>query len=102
MRKIVIACGFRIDKEAIALLSEVAQVTVTRDDSEGALLSEAGDADAILVGPRPYVRKDLIEPGTELAVLWGGFSTEPQCKIRARVVKLPFIKHKRTMDLSAS
>lgn len=48
------------------------------------------------------VRKDLTELGTELAVLWGGFSTEPQCKIRARVVKLPFIKHKRTTDLSAS
>ena len=46
--------------------------------------------------------KDLADPGTEVAVLWGGFSTELQCKIRARVVKLPFIKHKRTMDLSAS
>ena len=44
--------------------------------------------------------KDLVEPETEVAVLWGSFSTEPQCKIRARVVKLPFIKHKRTMDLS--
>ncbi|MFQ5875078.1 MAG: glycine cleavage T C-terminal barrel domain-containing protein [Dehalococcoidia bacterium] len=46
------------------------------------------------------VRKDLVEPGTEVAVLWGGFSTEPQCKIRARVAKLPFIEQKRTMDLS--
>ena len=66
MRKIVIACGFRIDKEAIALLSEVAQVIVTHDDSEAALLSEAGDADAILVGPRPYVRRDLIESASQL------------------------------------
>jgi D-3-phosphoglycerate dehydrogenase len=66
MRKIVVACGFRIDNEAIALLSEVAQVIVTRDDSEAALLSEAGDADAILVGPRPYVRRDLIESASRL------------------------------------
>jgi vanillate/3-O-methylgallate O-demethylase len=48
------------------------------------------------------IRKDLVEPGTDLTILWGGFSTEPQCKIRAKVVKLPFIKHKRTTDLSAS
>jgi D-3-phosphoglycerate dehydrogenase len=66
MRKIVIACGFRIDKEAITLLSEVAQVIVTPDDSEAALLSEAGDADAILVGPRPYVRRDLIDSASRL------------------------------------
>jgi vanillate/3-O-methylgallate O-demethylase len=46
------------------------------------------------------VRKDLAEPETEVAVLWGGFSTEPQCEIRARVVKLPFIEQKRTMDLT--
>jgi vanillate/3-O-methylgallate O-demethylase len=46
------------------------------------------------------LRKDLVKPGTEVTVLWGGFSTEPQCKIRARVVKLPFIQYKRTMDLS--
>jgi vanillate/3-O-methylgallate O-demethylase len=46
------------------------------------------------------LRKDLIEPGTEVAVLWGGFSTEPQREIRAKVKKLPFIKQNRTMDLS--
>jgi D-3-phosphoglycerate dehydrogenase len=66
MKKIVVACGFEIDKEAIALLSEVAQVIVARDDSEAALLSEAGDADAILVGPRPYVRRDFIESARRL------------------------------------
>ena len=66
MKKIVVACGFRIDKEAIALLNEVAQVIVARDDSEAALLSEAGDADTILVGPRPYVRRDFIESASRL------------------------------------
>jgi len=44
--------------------------------------------------------KDLVEPGTEVIVLWGGFSTEPHCKIRARVIKLPFIEDRRTTNLS--
>lgn len=45
------------------------------------------------------VRTDFTVPGTKVAVLWGGFSTEPQWKILARVVKLPFIEQKRKMDL---
>ncbi len=45
------------------------------------------------------VRKDLAAPGTELSVLWGGFSDEPTVKIRARVHQLPFIKQHRKDDL---
>jgi len=48
------------------------------------------------------VRKDLAEPGTELAVVWGGFSDEPVMKIRARVQALPFIRQHRTEDLTQS
>jgi len=48
------------------------------------------------------VSKNLAEPGAEVSVLWGGFSTEPQCHIRAKVVQLPFIKQTRTADLSAA
>ena len=44
--------------------------------------------------------RNLAEPGTEVSVLWGGFSTEPRCKIRGRVVQLPFIKQHRTEDLA--
>lgn len=46
------------------------------------------------------LNKNLVEPGTEVAVLWGGFSTEPACRIRARVVELPFIRQHRTEDLT--
>jgi vanillate/3-O-methylgallate O-demethylase len=46
------------------------------------------------------IRKDLAKQGTEVSVLWGGFSTEPSVRIRARVVELPFIKQHRTNDLS--
>ena len=46
------------------------------------------------------IRRDLILPGIEVEVLWGGLSTEPQCRIRAKVEKLPFIEQKRATDLS--
>jgi glycine cleavage system aminomethyltransferase T len=41
-----------------------------------------------------------IEPGTEVEVLWGGFSDEPTCRIRAKVVELPFIRQERTKNLA--
>jgi glycine cleavage system aminomethyltransferase T len=41
-----------------------------------------------------------IEPGTEVEVLWGGFSDEPTCRIRAEVVALPFIRQERTKNLA--
>jgi vanillate/3-O-methylgallate O-demethylase len=41
-----------------------------------------------------------LEPGAEVEVLWGGFSDEPTCSIRARVVALPFIAQQRTKNLS--
>jgi glycine cleavage system aminomethyltransferase T len=41
-----------------------------------------------------------LEPGAEVGVLWGGFSDEPTCRIRARVVALPFIAQQRTKNLS--
>ena len=66
MRKIVIACGFEIHEEALALLREVAQVKVNPDDSEAALLAEIRDADAIMVGPTPYVTRSTIESAGRL------------------------------------
>jgi len=41
-----------------------------------------------------------LEPGAEVEVLWGGFSDEPTCRIRAKVVALPFIAQQRTKDLA--
>lgn len=46
------------------------------------------------------LRKVLAKPGTELSVVWGGFSDEPTKIIRARVHELPFIKQHRKDDLS--
>jgi vanillate/3-O-methylgallate O-demethylase len=45
--------------------------------------------------------KALAEPGNQVAVVWGAFSSEPRCEIRAKVVELPFIAQTRTQDLSA-
>ena len=66
MRKIVVTFGSGIVDQALVMMREVAQVTVTRDDSEAALLAEAGDADAILVGPMPSVTRSLIESAGRL------------------------------------
>ena len=47
------------------------------------------------------LRRDLSAPGTEVSVVWGGFSDEPTCRIRARVSPLPFIAQHRRHDLRA-
>ena len=65
-RKIVVTFGSGIVEQALAMMKEVAQVAVTRDDSEAALLAEARDADAILVGPMPSVTRSLIESAGRL------------------------------------
>ena len=41
-----------------------------------------------------------LEPGTEVQVIWGGFSDEPVMRIRATVRKLPFIEQERTKKLT--
>jgi glycine cleavage system aminomethyltransferase T len=41
-----------------------------------------------------------LQPGDEVQVLWGGFSDEPTCRIRAKVVELPFIRQERTKKLA--
>jgi glycine cleavage system aminomethyltransferase T len=41
-----------------------------------------------------------IAPGAEVVVHWGGFSDEPVCPIRARVVELPFVKRQRERVLA--
>jgi len=45
------------------------------------------------------LRKDLVAPGTEVTVIWGGFSGEPRQEIRATVTELPFIRQTRRADL---
>ena len=65
-RKIVVTFGSGIVDQALVMMKEVAQVAVTRDDSEAALLAEARDADAILVGPMPSVTRSLIESAGRL------------------------------------
>jgi glycine cleavage system aminomethyltransferase T len=47
------------------------------------------------------LRKDLAILGTELAVIWGGFSDEPTQVIRARVEELPLIRQHRRDTLTA-
>lgn len=46
------------------------------------------------------LRASHARDGAEVEVLWGGFSTEPSVRIRAKVVSLPFIKQRRADDLT--
>jgi D-3-phosphoglycerate dehydrogenase len=58
--KIVVAHGFDLSEEALALLQEAAQVTILRDRSEATLLEELRDADAFLLDIEPRVTRELI------------------------------------------
>jgi D-3-phosphoglycerate dehydrogenase len=66
MMKIVIAHGIGIVDKPLAMLQEVAQVTVPCDDSEAALLAEVRDAHTLLVSFRPPVNRRLIESAGSL------------------------------------
>lgn len=66
MRKIVVTHGAGIVQEILVRMDDEAQVSVTRDDSEGALLAEIKDADVLLTGPRPYVNRSIIESASRL------------------------------------
>ncbi len=65
-RKIVVTFGSGIVEQGLSMMREVAQVEVTRDDSEAALIAECEDAEAILVGPMPSVTRSLIESARKL------------------------------------
>jgi glycine cleavage system aminomethyltransferase T len=45
--------------------------------------------------------RDLVSPGTEVEVTWGGFSSEPTQTIRATTHALPFLPDRRRGDLRA-
>lgn len=64
--KILIAPGFEPGEEALALLREVARVTLLEEGSEAVLLEELRDASALLVGIGPRVTRRLIESAPRL------------------------------------
>ncbi len=65
-RKIVVTFGSGLVEQGLSMMREVAQVKVTRNDSEAALFEECEDAEAILVGPMPSVGRNLIESARRL------------------------------------
>ena len=66
MAKIVVAYGFGLAEEALAVLKEAAQVTVLRNGSEEALLAELRDANTLLVSIRPAITRRFIESAPQL------------------------------------
>ena len=56
-------------EEALAVIRDVATVTLMRDASRDALLAEVADADAIAVGPGTFVDRRVIEAATHLKLI---------------------------------
>ena len=65
-KKIVIAYGSGIIDQVRDMMREIAQVAVPPDDSEASFLAEMRDANAVLVGPRPFVTRKIIEAAGKL------------------------------------
>ena len=69
MKKIVLSRVVKMvhmTKEALAMIREVAQVTVPRDASDTALIAEVRDADAIVIDNKTYITRSLIESASRL------------------------------------
>ncbi len=66
MKKVVMAYGSGHVDRIRDMMKEIAQVAVPPDDSEAAFLAEVRDADALLVGPRPFVTRKIIESAGKL------------------------------------
>lgn len=66
MRKILVFPDSRPTDEGLAMMKEVAEVVIARDDSEAELLNLGRDASAIVLGPRPYVTRGFIESSASL------------------------------------
>ncbi|MEW6673068.1 MAG: hydroxyacid dehydrogenase [Thermodesulfobacteriota bacterium] len=65
-RKILITRNAMLTDEALLALKDLARVRVLPDDTETALLSEIEDTHTIIIGPRPFVTRPLIESATAL------------------------------------
>jgi phosphoglycerate dehydrogenase-like enzyme len=60
-KKIVITRNAMLTEKALEKLRDLARVIILPDDSEETLLSELNDAITIIIGPRPYITRELIE-----------------------------------------
>jgi D-3-phosphoglycerate dehydrogenase len=67
--KIVILYDVFLVEEALAAMREVGTLTMTRNDSQEALLAEAADADAMVVGPGTFVDRQVINSATHLKLI---------------------------------
>jgi len=65
-RKIMITHNVMYDDESLDLLKEFGKVVVLPDDTEAALFSEIQDTSTIIIGPRPFVTRELIESANAL------------------------------------
>jgi D-3-phosphoglycerate dehydrogenase len=67
--KILICHDALVVDEAVAAMRKVGTVTMTRNDSQKALLAEAADADVIVAGPSTFVDRHVIDRAAHLKLI---------------------------------
>lgn len=68
-KKIVITSNAWLTEEALVLLKKLGRVITLRDDSPETLLSELPDTHAIIIGPRPYITREILETANSLQLV---------------------------------
>lgn len=64
--KIMITHNVMFDDESLAILEEFGRIVVLPDDTEASLAAEIQDTHTIIIGPRPFVTRELIESANAL------------------------------------
>lgn len=66
MKKIIITRNVKLTDDVLSRLKELAEISVSSDDTDETLMFEIKNADTIIVGPRPYITRKLIEAAPNL------------------------------------
>jgi len=69
MRKVAVFPGVVLTEEGLAMIREIAEIVIPHDESDAELLAAARDAGAIVLGPRPYITRKLIESSGSLKLI---------------------------------
>jgi D-3-phosphoglycerate dehydrogenase len=65
-KKIVITSNAWLTEEALVSLNKLGRVVTLSDDSQETLLLELPDTNTIIIGPRPYITRELLESANSL------------------------------------
>ncbi len=66
MKKIVLTRNVRLAEEGLKQMQQTARLAVPHDDEETTLMAELQDADTLIIGPRPFITRRIIESAPKL------------------------------------